>query len=339
MPYSKRIMAPSTTHSPAKTLSRSEYLAVSWTFTSFAILLSFGRFVIRKRLLGKLQMDDWSHAFALVLLIPYMALSTTIYPLAIEVGLFGKKDGPMPSKETLERFFRLEVAGQLFFWIILYAVKFTFLILFRQIFSVNKIFMRWWWAVFIYTCIAFWACFLEVFWICGSPSDIFVLKKCLTPHASGVVNNFAEVGLALNISSDLAVMILPTCFLRGLQMQLGKKIAVGLLFSVGMVVVVIDAVRLAVGDGGGVVSQALLYDALEPAIAVIMSCLPTYRTLISPARGSSRNLKGDRYQYESGSQQSWKDRITARYRSEGYELSNDSEALTRPPATLPLGKV
>lgn len=195
--------------------------AVSWTFTSFAILLSFGRFVIRKRLLGKLQMDDWSHAFALVLLIPYMALSTTIYPLAIEVGLFGKKDGPMPSKETLERFFRLEVAGQLFFWIILYAVKFTFLILFRQIFSVNKIFMRWWWAVFIYTCIAFWACFLEVFWICGSPSDIFVLsayfepvlstmranrlpEKCLTPHASGVVNNFAEVGLALNISSDLA---------------------------------------------------------------------------------------------------------------------------------------
>ena len=29
-------------------------------------------------------------------------------------------------------------------------------------------------------------------------------EKCLTPYASAVIDNFAEVGLALNISSDLA---------------------------------------------------------------------------------------------------------------------------------------
>ena len=116
-------------------------------------------------------------------------------------------------------------------------------------------------------------------------------------------------------------------------MQLGRKIAVGCVFSVGMVVVIMDALRIAVGDGGGIISQAALYDALEPAIAVLVSCLPTYRTLVSSARGSSKNRKADPNEYQSGSQQSWKDRITARYRSEGYEL-NDSEALAHTPATL-----
>lgn len=122
-------------------------------------------------------------------------------------------------------------------------------------------------------------------------------------------------------------------------MQLGRKIAVGCLFSVGMVVVVIDAIRLAVGDGGGVISQAAIYDALEPAIAVTVSCLPTYRLLLTSTRGSSNNRKADSNQYTSGSQQSWKNRITARYRSEGYELSNDSEALARPSATLQAGNI
>ena len=121
-------------------------------------------------------------------------------------------------------------------------------------------------------------------------------------------------------------------------MQLGKKIAVGCVFSVGMIVVVVDAVRLAVGDGGGVISQAAIYDALEPAIAVIVSCLPTYRSLLPSTRGSIRNRKVDSYPDQSGSRQSYKDRITARYRSEGYELS-DGEALTQPRATLQAGNV
>ena len=117
-------------------------------------------------------------------------------------------------------------------------------------------------------------------------------------------------------------------------MRLGKKIAVGCLFSIGLIIIAIDAARLAVGDGGGVISQAAIFDALEPAIAVIVSCLPTYRSVLPRVPGSSKNRKADPYQYQSGSQQSWKDRITARYRSEGYELSNDTEALSRPPATL-----
>ena len=116
-------------------------------------------------------------------------------------------------------------------------------------------------------------------------------------------------------------------------MQLAKKIAIGCVFSVGMIVVVIDALRIATGDGGGIISQAALYDALEPAIAVLVSCLPTYRSLFTSMRGSSNDYKADQNRYQSGSQQGLKDRIGARYRSEAYEL-DDSEAPSPPPTTL-----
>lgn len=155
------------------------------------------------------------------MLIVYIGMYTALFPLSVAVGLWGAKEAPMPSKETLERFFRLEFAFQFFAWLVLYAVKFTFLILFRHIFGINKVFVRWWWVVFVYTWLTFWACFLEILWLCGSPSDLFVLRtdlnpslwkscangrqeKCLTPYASGVINNFAEAGVAFNISSDLA---------------------------------------------------------------------------------------------------------------------------------------
>ena len=150
---------------------------MSWTFTGLAIILSIGRFIIRKRTLGKLLLDDWTHAFALTMLITYMGLYTTLFPLTVIVGLFGAKEAPMPSKEILERFFRLQFSFQCFFWLVLYAIKFTFLILYRHIFGINKAFVSWWWAVFVYTWLAFWGCFLEALWLCGSPSDLFVLSE------------------------------------------------------------------------------------------------------------------------------------------------------------------
>ena len=105
-----------------------------------------------------------------------MGVYTALFPLTVTVGLFGAKEAPIPSKETLERFFRLEFALQCLAWLVLYAIKFTFLILYRHIFGINKTFVRWWWAVFVYTWLAFWSCFFEALWLCGSPSDLFVLS-------------------------------------------------------------------------------------------------------------------------------------------------------------------
>lgn len=197
-----------------------ERQAITWTFTIFALLLSIGRFIIRKRVLEGLRMDDWTHAFAVVLLIPYAGVSTAIYSAAINLESYGAQVS-VASIETLERLLRLELAAQFLFWIVLYAIKFTFLIFFRQIFGVNRVFMRWWWALFVYTWLAFIASFLTAIWICGDPSGLFVLgkrtgsviftvvvnrlsEKCTASHTAHVIKNYAEADFALNVSSDLA---------------------------------------------------------------------------------------------------------------------------------------
>ena len=81
--------------------------------------------------------------------------------------------------------------------------------------------MRWWWALFIFTWLAFGAFFLAALWVCGNPSDLFVLgecielvlstvtanrlpEKCIAPHASHVMNNYSELAFSLNVFSDLA---------------------------------------------------------------------------------------------------------------------------------------
>ncbi|CAF9906088.1 hypothetical protein IMSHALPRED_004073 [Imshaugia aleurites] len=312
--------------------SRSEYLSISWTFTGLAILLSVGRFIIRKRVLEGLRMDDLTHAFAVIVLIPYQSIGTLIYPVSIQLEAYGATTSPA-SIATFEKLFRLELAGQFLFWIILYAVKFTFLIFFRQIFGVNRVFMKWWWALFVYTWLAFVASFLTALWVCGDPSDLFVLEKCIAPRTSHIVNNYAEVAFSLNVSSDLAIIILPVYFLRDLQMRLGKKIAVGLLFSVGMLIVVIEALRLGTGDPGGVQKLDSVYNVLEPAIAVIVACLPIYKSVLHFHGGFSYPRKSKTYQYHSGSSFFPKRRLTARYHSEGYELG---DKLPSPvPAMLP----
>lgn len=87
-------------------------------------------------------------------------------------------------------------------------------------------------------------------------------------------------------------------------MQVGKKIAVGCLLSAGLVIVVIEAVRLSKRDPGGVRKLDSVYATMEPVIAIMVACLPTYKSIFHVF--------------------SVKSRLTARYHNEGYELGEKS---------------
>lgn len=128
-------------------------------------------------------------------------------------------------------------------------------------------------------------------------------------------------------------MILPIYFLSDLKMQPGKKITVASLFSVGILIIIIEALRLFTGDFSGVQKLDSVYNVLEPAIAVIVACLPTYKSVVRFRDGFGNPRKGKSYQYHSGSSFFSKRRLTARYHNEGYELS---DRLPGPcPTTLP----
>ena len=130
-------------------------------------------------------------------------------------------------------------------------------------------------------------------------------------------------------------MALPLWMLKNMQLPTSKKLGLASIFFLAFAIVVLDILRIALGDGGGIVSLASLWDVLEPSVAVIVSTLPTYRALLpSPEKSSKKKVSA--YEYGSNgtseSKQSWKSRIKARQLNEGYELSEDFEILR--PATL-----
>jgi len=277
-------------------LSYGKFLTVQWTLTSVAVVLTTGRFIIRMRNRSRLALDDWAHGFAMTMLIVYMIQYSILFPISNAVELYGIGIGPKPSTSELKRFLHLLIPTEIMFWVVLYSVKITFLLLYREIFGVSLIFLRVWWIVFLYTFLTFWAAFLTVFWTCGSPSKLFDISACLSTHAQDVTNNFAETMVALNIAGDLAIIALPLWMLRKLQMSIKQKFGFAVMFLMAAIVIFFDIARIAIGDGGGAISLASLWDILEPCAAVIISSLIPYRSLLRSNKqepsSSYRNIEG-----------------------------------------------
>ena len=78
-------------------------------------------------------------------------------------------------------------------------------------------------------------------------------------------------------------MAFPLYVLKGLQMKTHQKLGVGCVFSLAILVVIFDILRTVFSvlptTEGAVVILTPMCDILEASIAVIISCLPVYRTL------------------------------------------------------------
>lgn len=146
-------------------------------FYGAAVALTVGRYVIRVQHVKKLQLDDYFHGFSLIVMLGYMITYTVMFPLNYSVEFFAAGIGPPPSNEYLNRYFHLEIAVSLLFWVVIYGIKFTFLVFYREIFGVSQIFIRIWSAVVVFTIITFWLCFISVLWACGTPVQLFVVGK------------------------------------------------------------------------------------------------------------------------------------------------------------------
>ena len=79
-------------------------------------------------------------------------------------------------------------------------------------------------------------------------------------------------------------MALPLYMLKGLQMPTSRKVGLGCLFCLAFVVIAVDIIRTVITIDGSPVTLGTVLDFLEPQLAVIISCLPTYRSLFSTVR-------------------------------------------------------
>lgn len=79
-------------------------------------------------------------------------------------------------------------------------------------------------------------------------------------------------------------MVLPIWMLQKLQMRVPQKLGLAIIFLLALVDITFDIVRIIYTVKG----QSIVWDILEPTIAVIISCLPTYRSLLGNIRPPKR---------------------------------------------------
>ncbi|MCJ1389046.1 hypothetical protein MMC18_001900 [Xylographa bjoerkii] len=251
-----------------------------------AIILTAGRYAIRGWMLRKLDWDDATHLLALVVLIAYVATYTAMFPINYAVEDWVTGNGEMPSVTDLELYLHYEMAVWLLFWVIIYLVKFSFLLFYRSIFGVSRTFKKAWWVVIVFTFLTFWACFFAMLWSCNTPSQLFIVEECLSESALSIQAVFVTMWCILNIISDLSIMALPLWMLKGLRISRAQKIGLAAIFLIAFIDILFDILRTIYTVNGGAVGLDTTFDILEPTIAVIISTLPTYRALFMTRKRS-----------------------------------------------------
>ncbi|KAL8849248.1 MAG: hypothetical protein Q9221_005778 [Calogaya cf. arnoldii] len=257
--------------------------ALLWTLTAVAIVLSIGRFTIRYATAGRFHLDDASHLLSLLLLIGLAAAYTTGFPYSVRIARINRKEEvpPPPTDPFYRKYLQLRLVVTLLVFMVLWSVKATFLIFYRLLFDVSRTFIRMWWAAVALVFATFWVCIGSTLTLCGSASDLFDFKKCSSPEKLHDIRATYKYWCALNVGTDLIVLILPLFMIYGLQLRTSQKIVLTAIFSLGLLVALVDILRTFESLQSGTFSGVALWSSLEVTIAVIVASLPLYRVLIT----------------------------------------------------------
>ena len=160
-------------------ISYSVLTAVSWVFTTLAVLLTGCRFWIRGKIIKKFSWDDAAHLLGLLLLIVQVSTVSAAASQLYRIGnLEAGDDSHFEAGHLL--FVRLNIASILTTWCCLYAIKMSFLLLYHRIFHISEIFVRAWWIVLAVVTLTFWILIAGSITGCGSPLALEHAGTCGT---------------------------------------------------------------------------------------------------------------------------------------------------------------
>lgn len=249
-----------------------------WTLYGAATILVFGRLLIRWTQ-RKLNCDDVLNGTALLFLLSYGVVQQvllSVYSVATTANEL--------TVSTI-----LTLVYNLIWWTVPLLVKASFLATYRKIFMTSRVFRVAWWIVTVYTVITFFALFLGQLWVCGGPSEVANFVACSDPSLNRREANDLWWWMALNVFGYLLIMALPLSVLFKLKLSSQQRLSLVAIFAITIINVLFDIIRTVYGvqllrDPSSM--SAVLYQlpniltVVEPAVAVIVCTLPTYRTLL-----------------------------------------------------------
>ncbi|KAK2599015.1 hypothetical protein QQS21_005549 [Conoideocrella luteorostrata] len=221
-------------------------------------------------------------SFAITCALYYATINTFFNILAIMAGQMQ----PYASLQDdlrlmLYKFFTV----QFFFWLTLWAVKWSLLFMFKRITEGLYLYNRIWWGVFVFSVLVFIGCCISNFTSCSSMHAWFTAGECTTARDARAKSISLWFSLAADLTTDVLIMVVPIRVLWQLRISLVEKISIGLVFTVGlltMVTAIIRSVSLESSTDGGQVSTTwlMLWAGIEGAVAIIVGCLPSFAVFI-----------------------------------------------------------
>jgi len=164
--------------------------ALGWTLIALDILLTIGRYMIRwvsasrqgkPPGIARYGLDDAFHLLALVVAIIYVALTFSGLAMFVEIEKWNSMHKGALDYADEYTFFHIRLGCSMLFWVGLFSVKASFLMLYRHLFWVKESFRKYWYAVLAWTTVCFLANTLACLFVCGVPANPLSMSKSNTP--------------------------------------------------------------------------------------------------------------------------------------------------------------
>ncbi|KAF5981492.1 hypothetical protein FBULB1_4734 [Fusarium bulbicola] len=168
------------------------------------------------------------------------------------------------------------------FWIILWSVKASFLALFYRLVQPFPIVRRCWYGVAVFAALALIVCVICSALTCSPPSNYFH-GSCDSPREQWRQSFNVVFSTTVDVATDLMIMALPIAVLPSLQFDIKKKIGLGVVFSLGIIIICVAVVRMTkviVGNQVDLVGLAI-WGAVETATALVVGSLPALKGLLT----------------------------------------------------------
>ncbi|RVD88151.1 uncharacterized protein DFL_002346 [Arthrobotrys flagrans] len=268
-------------------LSESGEHALTWGLMSITFILLPTRLYLRYTRYHRLLSDDHLLFPAFVLMISLGAIHTYQYPILFLAHHYFTTETPFPPDflaNEIPSLRKTQFAKTFLVWTLLWFCKLSLLMFLRRLLRVWPAYMRWWWVV-MGMCTAAWGAVVLInCFTCFPPKRKWEGNSCDNPHDNSANNNGLIAASVLDITSDIAIILLPYRLLLCLKIRLRHKLIISCVFSLSIFLIFLAVFRIILLYKGRETHSAWLngiasaqFGQIFGTTSVILAILPALR--------------------------------------------------------------
>ncbi|KAH6663435.1 hypothetical protein B0J14DRAFT_644878 [Halenospora varia] len=269
-------------------VKESVFMGVIWAGMIVSFLFLCFRFYTRIRRFGRFWMDDvfvlfgWLMVFTTTLLWHFTA-HKMFMSTAVASGQVSFFDDPTFIEDT-EYYLKRSIGIIILFYTSLACIKISFLLFFKRLLGgvYIKTLNFYWWTIFGITIATWIACCADIEFKCLASPLPEINAVCTQDWSINFQRATLIANCVMDVITDALIMTIPIAILWNVRISWKKKLALAGLFCLTIITISFSIIRVAVVSSASKlpdISWLYLWSSIEPPIAVIVSCLASFRTL------------------------------------------------------------